>query len=338
MRQLVFGQIGVGTWGQVMLDAIGAHPGARVDAVFDVDGVRAKTVAEKYGIGAHYSSLEPFLTHPGIEAVGVATPDFAHREPVVRSLAAGKHVLVQKPMATTVEDAKAIVAAQKESGQHLMVDFQHRWGIGFAEARAAARAPSFGPVVHGFVRMSNYQKVPMQNLSWARNSSVLWFLGTHTADLARYIVGSEVQSVFAVSRRNVLRARGVDTPDFFQSVLQFENGVSMLMENSWVLPEGEFIGLEMKLDLYGANECVRVNQVPANVIVKSTKDKLELPLGARSAVTARGVSIRHFVDTVLAGQAPSVTAHDGLMNTAILVAIERSVAEGRVVDLKEVLA
>lgn len=338
MPEMVLGQIGVGTWGQVMLDAFRAHPGVRVDAVFDVDAARAKTVAEKYGVGAHYASLDAFLAHPGIGAVGVATPDFAHREAVVGSLQAGKHVLVQKPMATTVADARAMVAAQKASGRSLMVDYQHRWGIGFAEARSLAHAPSFGPIVHGFIRMSNYQKVPMQNLSWSRSSSVLWFLGTHTADLARYIVGSEVERVFSVSRRNVLRGRGVDTPDFFQSTLQFENGVSLLMENSWVLPEGEFIGLEMKLDLYGANECVRVNQVPANIIIKSTKDKLELPLGARSAVTARGVSIRHFLDAVLAGKEPPVTAHDGLMNTAILVAIEKSVAEGRVVALKEVLS
>ncbi len=64
---------------------------------------------------------------------------------------------------------------------------------------------------------------------------------------------------------------------------------------------------------------------------------MELPLGARSIVMARGLSIRHFVDAILAGETPLITGHDGLMNTAILVAIEKSVAEGRAVQLQEVL-
>lgn len=337
MASVGMAQVGCGTWGQVMLTRFRAHSQARIEAVCDLNGDVAKQIAEQFGAKAYYDNLEELLRHPGIDAVGVATPDFAHREAVVGALDAGKHVLVQKPMATTVEDCKAMVEAEQRSGRYLMVDFQHRWGIGFAEARAAVQSESFGRVVHGHIRMSNSQRVPTQMLSWAGQSSVLWFLGTHTLDLLRFILDSEVTRVFAVSRRGVLESRGIPTPDFFQSTLEFDNGACIQMENSWVLPEGEIAVIELNMELYGANECVRVNQAPNNVIQKTTPTGLEVPLGARSAVMARGTSIDYFIDCVVSGTRPSITGHDGLMNTATLVAIERSVSEGRPVALAEVL-
>lgn len=337
MERVKLGVVGVGTWGQVMLGAWSAHPEAEVVAVCDLDRERARAAARRYQIEAAYDDLEQFLDHPGLQAVGVATPDFAHREPVVRSLLAGKHVLVQKPMATTVEDCRAMLAAQAESGCYLMVDFQHRWGVGFAEARNTVASSSFGPVVHGHIRMSNSQRLPLQQLGWAAYTTVLWFLGAHTVDLLRYILGSEVRSVYAVSSKRVLRNKGLDTPDFYQTTLQFENGACIQMENSWVLPEGDHVGIELTMSLYGANECLRVNQTPNNVIVKSTRDGLEIPLAARSVILARGVSLHHFIDCIAQGKSPSVTGYDGLMNTAVLAAIEKSVSEGRSVYLREVL-
>lgn len=337
MSNVTLGQIGTGTWGQVMLSAWENHPQANVVAVCDVSSDRAKEAAEKYGIDAYYDSIDDLLKHPGIDAVGVATPDFAHREAVVSSLDAGKHVLVQKPMATTVDDCKAMVAAQQASGKHLMVDYQHRWGIGFAEAHNSVHSEDFGQVVHGRIRMSNTQRIPLEMLSWSNESNVLWFLGTHTVDLLRYILGDEVTRVYGTSKYGVLRSRGVNTPDFFQTTLEFSNGASVQMENSWVLPKGDLGGIEMTLDVYGANECLRVHQSPNDVIVKATENGMEQPLNARSAVMARGISINHFTEKIAAGEQPSVTGHDGLMNTAVLVAIEKSVAEGRPVDLQEVL-
>jgi predicted dehydrogenase len=337
MSKVRLGQIGVGTWGQVMLTAWTPNPKADVQAVCDVDGDRAKEIAEKYGISTYYDNVADLLAHPGLDAVGVATPDFAHREAVVAALDARKHVLVQKPMATTVDDCKAMVAAQKRSGCHLMIDYQHRWGIGFAEARKAVSSDSFGRVIHGRIRMSNTQRIPLDMLAWSGDSNVLWFLGTHTVDLLRYVIGSEVTRVFGTSKYGVLQAQGKNTPDYFQTMLEFENGVSIQMENSWVMPKGHFAGIELSMELYGANESVSVNQSPNNVITKATEAGMELPLDARSAVMARGKSIDHFIDALSEGFEPSVGANDGLMNTAVLVAIEKSVAEGRPVDISEVL-
>lgn len=330
--------IGTGTWGQVMIAAWRDNPLVEVVAVCDINAEQARKVAEENGIRGVYDDVDALLESEEIDAVGVATPDFAHRDPVIKALQSGKHVLVQKPMATTVADCQAMVKAQEESGRYLMVDFQHRWGIGMREAHLAVQSPSFGRPVHGRIRMSNSQKLPLEGLRWSANSNVLWFIGTHTLDLLRFVMQSEPVQVFAASESNVLSSKGVTTPDFFQTMIQFENGVWVQMENSWVMPYGEVDLIDLSMDIFGADEAVRVQQSPSNLIVKSTKTGVEVPNGARASALGRNLSINYFIDCVATSTPPQITAHDGLMNTATLVAIEKSVAEGRPVTLSEVLS
>lgn len=330
--------IGAGRWGQVMIDAWQKNPNVSIEAVCDLNEDQAKRVAGQYNIGKAYSDIAEMFQSTEIDAVGIATPDFAHRDPVVTSLEHGKHVLVQKPMATNVQDCQAMVKAQEASGAYLMVDFQHRWGIGHREAKIAVNSDSFGKPVHGRIRMSNKQSVPLEMLSWSGQSNVLWFIGTHTLDLLRYILGAEPVRVFAASESNILRAKGPETEDFFQSMIQFDNGAWIQMENSWVLPAGGAMTNETDLIIYGANESVEVKQSPTNLVVKSTETGTEIPDGARADITARHVSINHFIDCIREGVAPSVTGFDGLMNTAALVAIEKSARTGQPVLIEEVLS
>lgn len=329
--------IGAGTWGEVMLGAWDANPTATTLAVCDLDGDRAAKAAAKFGIEKVYTDLETMLETEDIDAVGIATPDFAHRDPVIACLQRDTHVLVQKPLATTVADAQAIVAAEKASNAHLMVDYQHRWGVGFREAKRIVGSPTYGAPVHGRIRMSNQRRIPLETLRWSGQSNVLWFIGTHTLDLLRHVMASEPIRVVAAAEYGVLRDNGADTPDFFQPMIQFDNGAWIQMENSWVLPNGDVDSIEMSMDLYGSNETLRVKSSPSELIVHATQQTSQVPAGSRGTIMGRNLSIDHFIEAVRTGQEPSVTAHDGLMNTAALVAIERSVAEGRIVELAEVL-
>jgi predicted dehydrogenase len=329
--------IGAGRWGHVMLDGWTTHPDVNVVSIADLNVDLAKRAAEDYEVKAVYDDTEEMLKAENIDIVGIATPDFAHRDPVVTALEHGKHVLVQKPMATTISDCKAIVEAQKKSGSYLMVDFQHRWGIGYREAKKVVQGPTFGRPIHGRIRMSNQQSVPLEMLSWSGRSNVLWFIGTHTLDLLRHILQAEPVRVFAASARNVLREKGADTEDFFQSMIQFDNGTWIQMENSWVLPAGTSSTNETDMIIYGEHESIQVQQSPSSVVVRSTETDVMVPEDARAEITARHVSMKHFIESVKNGEAPIVDAHDGLMNTATLVAIEESARAGRVVEIEEVL-
>ena len=122
MKMLKCGVIGAGILGKSHLRACKQFPYAQPVAVCDINGERAKEVAENFGVEA-YTDYEDMLAKADMDVIHVATPDFAHRDPAVKSLQAGKHVLLEKPMATTLDDAKAIAEAASAADGKLMVNF-----------------------------------------------------------------------------------------------------------------------------------------------------------------------------------------------------------------------
>ena len=106
--------IGAGIWGTNHALALTTHPRCTVAMICDRDEARARTAGERFGC-AWTTSLDD-VAASDVEAVTIATPDHLHREPAVAMLRAGKHVLVEKPLATTVADGRAMVAAAEEAG------------------------------------------------------------------------------------------------------------------------------------------------------------------------------------------------------------------------------
>lgn len=335
-----FGIIGAGIWGGQHARAYSQHPRSRLVAVCDLDRGHAEDLARQYGVQRVYTDLEAMLKDPDIQAVGVATPDHAHRAPVVAALQAGTHVLVEKPLATTVEDCEAMIKAAKEANKYLMVDFHSRWVPPFHAARQAMVEGSIGTPIHGNIRLSDTMWVPREMLSWASKTTVLWFLGCHCIDLLRWIQGSEVVRVDARSSKKYLKQLfGIDTPDYYFSLLEFANGATLFMQNSWVLQDGEPVIFDYSLELYGTKGSVRASAAHNQSVVLASSTKISYPdvfvaptIHGRSTGAAIQ-SIEYFVDCVADRKQPSVTGEDGLRATQVLVAIERSAQERGPVDL-----
>ena len=181
--------------------------------------------------------LAHVLSDPAITGVSITTPDFLHADIVVAALEAGKHVLVEKPLATTVEACQKILAARDASKTKLMVDFHNRWNPPFAHVRRMVETDELGQVLMINLRLNDTLYVPTKMLSWAARSSPAHFLGSHLVDVVRWISGAEVHRVFSVARSVVLRKKGIDTPDFYQSILELSNGGTAVLETCWVLAE-----------------------------------------------------------------------------------------------------
>ena len=145
-------------------------------------------MAERYGAARHTTELCSVLEDPAIHAVSIATPDHAHRDVAVACAEAGKHLLVEKPLATTVADAEAIVAASERAGVTLMVDFHNRLNPPMVAAREAVARGDIGKPVYVYARLSNTIAVPEDMLRWSGHSSALWFLGSHMADIVGWIL------------------------------------------------------------------------------------------------------------------------------------------------------
>jgi predicted dehydrogenase len=180
-----FGVIGVGLWREVHAEIYSNHPCAALAAVCDHDSKRAKQVAQAHGAERVYTDFRDLAADPGIDAVAVVTPDFAHRDPIVAAAEAGKHIITEKPLATTLEDAEAIAKAVRKAGITFMVDFHARWNPPLAIARQNITEGKLGRIISAYFRLNDTISVPTEILSWAEKSS------TSVNDIKVNILGSK---------------------------------------------------------------------------------------------------------------------------------------------------
>ena len=130
-----------------------------------------------------------------------------------------------------------------------MVDFHNRWSPPFYIAYENLRAGKLGKPRYAYFRLSDTIYVPLQYISWGSKTSVLWFLGPHCIDSIRWLFNDDVREVYCVSRKELLKSKGIDSPDFFAYIMQFENGGVATMENSWILSEQNPTIYDLKLEL-----------------------------------------------------------------------------------------
>lgn len=335
-----FGVIGLGLWGEAHVQVYANTPGVRLLGVCDLDADLARRRAEQYGAPYWTTDYRELLAQPGLAAVSVATPDFAHYDLAAAALAAGKHVLVEKPLTTRLDQAEALAAAARAAGVILMVDFHNRWNPAFVAAYEAIRAGEVGAVESLSLLLNDTLFVPTQMLSWAAQSSVGWFLGAHLADLTRWLTGEEVTRVYCVARSRALPALGVDTPDFMQTILELSGGAVAHLENCWIMSDSQPNLFDLKMELFGTQGSLYIDMATNRMLQKYTPAGGSYPdLSVRGNIHGRlrgfGIeSLRHFAQCVLTGQTPLVSLEDGVENVRIVEAMHRSAALGQPVDLE----
>ena len=275
-----------------------------------------------------------------MQAVTIATPDHLHREPAVAMLSAGKHVLVEKPLATTVADGLAMVEAAERAGVRLMVDFHARWHPLYMGAKVYVERGELGAPVMGYARLSDTIHVPTEMLAWGGQSGPEWFLFPHTMDVVRWLFEREPVEVFAKGRRGVLDGMGIACWDAIQALVEFEGGAFCTFETSWIVPNSYTNVVDNRLSIYGEKGGLEVRNEPS---LWAFTDRFHTPFSSESVTRYGKVwgyqyeSIRYFVDAVAEGVAPESTGRDGLVVTAMIEATLTSLRERRPVRMSEVL-
>jgi predicted dehydrogenase len=347
-----FGVIGVGTWGETHLMAYTSTPGARLAAMCDKNEALLEQRRAAYGADLVTGDYRELLASPEVAAVSVVTPDFLHREIAVAACEAGKHVLLEKPMATTVADARAIADAAEANGVTVMVDFHNRWNPALFSLKQSIVGGEMGEPQMLSLRLNDTLYVPTGMLSWAGASSVAWFLASHSLDLVRWLFDDEITRVYSVSRSRVLAARGIDTPDFFQTICELRGGGVAHVENCWIMSEAMPTVFDFKAEFIGSEGTAFVDCSSHRMVQKYSRSTLSpfstspgtaypdvaVVLNVQGKPGGFGIeSIRHFVDSVVHGTAPIVRPGDGIVNTAALVALHLSAQTGQPVELASVL-
>ena len=335
MKMLKCGVIGAGILGKVHLKACSQFPHAQPVAVCDIIDERAKDAAKEFGVEA-YTDCTEMIGKADMDVIHVVTPDFAHRDPVVKSLQSGRHVLVEKPMATTLEDAKAIAEAAKMADGKLMVNFSNRWNVPHHNTKKAIDNGDLGQLKHAYARLSNTTYVPTQMLSWASKSSPTMFLLPHMVDLVRWFFSAEADTVYAVKTEGVLKSMGVDTHDTMTALVTFDNGAVACFETSWILPESLPYVVDHYVKIIGSKGITYADLAERGL--RKFGEKAEYPHRTDTIYGyGRGFpydSIYHFLECIIEDKEPINNEMDGLMNTAILCAMLDSAEKGKPVKVE----
>ena len=336
------GIVGAGTWGANHARIYKAHPFADIVAICDSDSDRAARVAEQEGINSVYTDYNAMFAEADIDAVAVVTPDFAHADIGVAAAKSGKHILFEKPLATTRSDVFRILDAVKENGVRAMVDLHNRWNPPFHAAYQAVQSGELGHVYSAYYRLNDCRWVATDMLSWASRSSILWFLGSHSLDTLMWMFASRPKRVYAVSKSGVLskpgvlnRAgepipNGIDTVDEYLTTIEFENGAVAQMENGWVTPNANPCVNDIKCTILGDRGMVSIDASNHNMIQKYTDHDVVVPdvivqnhiFGQPKGFAFE--SIRSFVDCLISGQDFPVSIREAAEGALAILAIMES--------------
>lgn len=255
------------------------NPDARIVGVYDVNGDRAREIAEKYGAKA-FDSYEELLKAPDIEAVSVCSSNNTHAEITIAALNAGKHVLCEKPMAVTYEQCKAMTEAAEANGKYLMIDQNQRLTKAHIRAKSMIEEGVIGRVVT-FRTTFGHGGPETWSIDPGKNT---WFfdrkraamgamadLGIHKTDLIQFLLSQTVTETTArlmtLDKRDATgNLAGVD--DNAICIYKMSGGTVGTMTASWTYYGAE----DNSTILYGTEGIMRIYDDPAHALVIVAKD------------------------------------------------------------------
>lgn len=328
--------VGAGIYGIHHVDVYKQNPNVELVAVCDYSKKIREEVGEKYKVKT-YETVEDMISNEKLDAVSIATPDHLHVEPALACINNGMDVLVEKPLATTVEDSEKILDAAKKNNVRVAVDFHKRWDPAAIYTYNQLNDGDHYPI-RGYMNMDDTIDIPTKWFKWGDSSDPVSFLGVHCVDLMRWYMGCEVTEVYSVGSKKLLPSLGVDTYDSVQSIITFENGCTWVLENSWILPSGFAKANDSRTSIVTSEKYIRINNQDRGVEMVDN-EKTHTPNvfffnDFNGKVFGFGADpINSFVDSLINDTEFVADGFDGLQATRITEAIHKSLEEGKAIKL-----
>jgi UDP-N-acetylglucosamine 3-dehydrogenase len=321
------GLIGAGFIGAVHAKALSALPDAKLVAVADPQEDRARALASPAGAAA-YASHRDMLAKEQLDAVIVATPDNAHREPCIDAARAGLHIFVEKPLATSLADCDAIAAAVEESKVRALVGHTLRWEPRYALAQQAIRSGDLGTISYMYARRNNIKAVARRAGGY---TNVARFLAVHDIDWIQWSLGERTAHVFAHTSSRVLT--DLKTPDAYVILLRFPSGVLACVEAAWILPEDGSAANDFQAEALGSEGALYISVQDQGLRIDRRgglrfSDVTFLPTVRGHAQGVYVEELRHFVSMIGSDTQPVCTLAEARAAVAVVLAAEESAASG----------
>lgn len=338
-----FGLLGCGRIAKRHSELLGGNhiDRASLVAVCDVVKPRADALGAKFGVDA-YDNLDEFLARKDMDAVAVLTPSGMHPQHAIACARAGKHVVVEKPMALRLQDADDMIRACDEAGVKLFVVKQNRFNLPVVKAREALEAGRFGRLVLGTVRVrwcrdQAYYDQDAWRGTWVYDGGVLTNQASHHIDMLEWFFG-DVVSVHARATTALVK---VETEDTAVATLKFRNGALGIIEATTAVRPKD---LEGSLSILGEKGTVEiagfaVNQIRHwNFVDPLPSDQVVVEKFSVNPPNVYGFGhhayYQHVVDCLLNQHAALVDGLQGRKSLELISALYESIETGQEVALR----
>ncbi len=315
-------------------------PGVRTAARCEVvaiasrDGELARSAAARLAIPTAHASYEALLADPDVDAVYIPLPNHLHAEWTIAALRAGKHVLCEKPLAMTADDAQRMVDEARDTGRHLMEAFMYRHHPTWVAALDLVASGRIGTLtaVQSWFSYFNDDAANIRNVL-EYGGGALFDIGCYSVNLSRMLFGGEPQRVAASLRRDP--SSGVDV--LTSAILDFEGGIATFTCSTRT-------ETDQRVDIYGTTGRISI-EIPFNIPpdrptrvrvvaggdppVAPAIDVVEFP-----SADPYGVEFERFATAVLDGGPTPVPPEDAVANLRVIEAIFAAADQGTAVPSK----
>jgi predicted dehydrogenase len=323
MKSLGIGVIGLGAIGGKHVSVLKDLREANIVGVSDLNQEAVdKTIAGTAIQG--YTDYRQLLAHPDLEAVIVATPDHLHKEICIEAARAGKHILVEKPIATTVEDGEAMIEAAEKANVKLMVGFTLRFVPHYVQARQYIQSGKLGKIISVYTRRMN---VITQADRLGGRIGVLHFLGIHDFDLIHWLLGVEPAQVYSAESTSVEKRYPQENETF--NTFKFQDGTLVCAHIGWNLPLAHPGGRDFKMTVIGDKGSLDIDLASQGVMMYSES-------GSKFPSTAPGLDVedKAFIDCILDDKPVPASGADGITALKMVLAAIESIEKDLPVQIK----
>jgi predicted dehydrogenase len=347
-RPLRVAVIGTGM-GRYHMKEFVESPNVKLAAVCDLNREEAVHFGREYGAERILTDVEELWEVPNLNAISIAVPNYLHAPIAIEALRRGLHVLCEKPMATTLQEAKEMVATADEQNKRLMIGMSQRFKPESLALRGMVERGELGEVYYARGTWIRRRGVPVIHFSsggsmgrgsWfvdkgKAGGGALFDIGVHMLDLTWWLMGNpRPVSVSASSYRNLwnkeFERRGVpyDVDELSSALVRFEDGATAFFDVSWAANQDN----EINVRVFGTEAGL---QAYPPVVYREPRwgelhsDKVEIK-EVEAGLTPR----RHFVDCIRDPEKQMIASGQECLNVmAVLDAVQRSAASGREVEV-----
>lgn len=342
MSTLKVGVIGCGSIAKYRhLPEYKLNKNVEIVAVCDIVAERAEKMAEEYGAKA-FSDYKEVLRLEDIDAISVCLPNYLHAPVSIDALNAGKHVICEKPMATSKEEAEAMINAAKRNDKKLMIAHNQRFVASHQKAKEIIESGKLGKI-YSFKTTFGHPGPE----GWSVDGAGSWFfnkekafigamgdLGVHKADLMRYLLG-EFTEVGAFIETNAKQNTDVD--DNAVCILRTESGIIGTLSASWAYMSGG----DNSTIIYGEKGTLRLEADPEYSLIEEYRDgsvvyhKLDKIQTNEEGGQSTSHVINHFVDCIVENKVPLINGEEGMKSLQIILAALESKETKQIVSLQK---